>query len=349
MSTNLEVFFCDLCNESVPETDIAGGKAIRIKGRVVGACCTTALTTTPRAPQVRVSGTSGVVATGVIVLAGVAAAAAFLDWRLSNENGALARRLVAVEEGTRSGQDSMIKLEEAVTQVGARLNFDGLAARLDTLDARVDNARNSLELRATRIGESLQAVSESGRNGITEQRDALAGIKATVQGVLAEVTALRAMPSPPPVAVSPTAEPSLATPASASASAEPDMPPELKHQVIALGDEDPGTRFASVDKLLRSRDLRVLSALLPMAKDANTFVRRLTVEGLRDFRRADSIETLLIALADPEPIVRLTAHASLRVITTQRIEFDDGTTGTRSTGQRRWQEWWDKNRSSFAF
>ena len=349
MSTNLEVFFCDLCNESVPQTDIAGGKAIRIKGRVIGACCTVAMSATLKKPQVRVPGTSGVVATGVIVLAGVAAAAAFLDWRLSNENGALGRRLAAVEEGTRSGQDRMIKLEEAVTQIGARLNFDGLAARLDTVDTCVDNARNSLELRATRIEESLQAVSESGRSGITEQREALAGIKATVQEVFAEVAALRAMPSSPPVAANPTAEPVLATLAPASATVEPDLPPELKHQVIALGDEDPGTRFASVDKLLRSRDLRVLSALLPMAKDANTFVRRLTVEGLRDFRRADSIETLLISLADPEPIVRLTAHASLRAITSQRIEFDDSSAGTRSSGQRRWQDWWDKNRSSFAF
>src|SRR5690606_24644411 len=128
-----------------------------------------------------------------------------------------------------------------------------------------------------------------------------------------------------------------------------ELPAELKHHVMALADEDPGTRFTAVDKLLRSRDPRVLGALLPMAKDSNLFVRRLTVAGLRDFRSPESIEALLVALADPEALVRLAANAALRELTGQRIEFDDATASSRAAGQRRWQEWWDKNRATFTF
>ena len=35
----MKILFCDLCNESVPETDLSGGRAVRLKGRVVCASC----------------------------------------------------------------------------------------------------------------------------------------------------------------------------------------------------------------------------------------------------------------------------------------------------------------------
>ena len=39
-----EIFFCDLCNESVPLSDLDGGRAFRIKGRVVCATCNLTMT-----------------------------------------------------------------------------------------------------------------------------------------------------------------------------------------------------------------------------------------------------------------------------------------------------------------
>ena len=251
-----------------------------------------------------------------------------------------------MEDGLQLQQDRLVKLEDAVTQVGARVNVDALVSRLDNVDARVDNARSSIELSVTRIEEALQAASDKERASLSEQRDALAALKAIVLNVAADVALLRALPSPVP---KPIDSPPPASEAPVSASANAELPPEVKHQVMALADEDPGTRFSAVDKLLRSRDIKVLPALLPMAKDANTFVRRLTVEGLREFRRADVVETLLVALADPESIVRLTASASLRALTAQRIDFDDTNASTRSAAQRRWQDWWEKNRASFTF
>ena len=73
------------------------------------------------------------------------------------------------------------------------------------------------------------------------------------------------------------------------------------------------------------------------------------MEGLKDFRRPEVVDVLLVALADPESLVRLTAHASLKAITGQRFDFDDASQSSRSSSQRRWSEWWDKNRAAQRF
>jgi hypothetical protein len=346
MSTNPELIFCDLCNESVPLTDLATGKAMRVKDRVLGACCLGALRR-PAAERVeRKTGGAGGAVAAILVLAGIAAGVAFLDWRLSEDVGQVARRLDGVETELRSGHERVVKLEEAVTQVGGRIDFAPIQARLEGIEGRVDQQRNSVDLRLTRLEEAAQAAAASARAGDAAHREDLAALRSALQGVAADVAALRAQPAAAPRPEEPRSEPAVPAPA---AVAEPDLPPELKHHVLSLADDDPGTRFASVDKLLASRDLRVLPSLLPMAKDANAFVRRLVVEGLRDFRRPESVDTLLVALADLESIVRLTAHASLRTLTAQSFEFDDSSPTTRATAQRRWQDWWDKNRASYAF
>ena len=354
MSTNLEVFFCDLCNLSVPQTDIESGRAVRIKERVIGACCAGMLAKAAESPQPpRASAGAGVVATGIVALAGIAGAAAFLDWRFTNENGLLVSQLAGIESEVRSAHGRLGKVEEAVGQLSARLDFGGLVARMDTIDTRVDNARNSIELRVARIEESLVSASEASRRESGEQRGVLDALKTSVLAVQADVATLRARPLSEPRAEAVRSDSNAPVTAAVDPPATKpdgaDLPADLKHQVLSLSDEDPGTRFAAVDKLLRSKDQRVLPAVVPMAKDANLFVRRLTAEGLREFRCAASVETLLIALADPEPIVRLTASKSLGALTAQRIEFDDSTQATRATAQRRWQEWWDKNRATFTF
>ena len=85
-----------------------------------------------------------------------------------------------------------------------------------------------------------------------------------------------------------------------------------------------------------------------MTKDADPFVRRLTVEGLSDFRSAASVEALLTALADEEGIVRHAAYSSLRKLTGQSIAFDpDARKDDRRGAQKRWQDWWRKNKDTF--
>ncbi len=126
------------------------------------------------------------------------------------------------------------------------------------------------------------------------------------------------------------------------------LPAGLAHQVGRLKDEDAGNRFEAVDQLVQSQHPSVLEPLLPMLRDSDAFVRRLTAEGLASFKDKLSVDALIIALADRESIVRHTAHASLKKLTVQTIPFDpDGSGSSRSQAQRRWKDWWDKNRDRF--
>jgi HEAT repeat protein len=120
-------------------------------------------------------------------------------------------------------------------------------------------------------------------------------------------------------------------------------------QVKKLAAGEPATRFEGVDELLRSKDALVLPHLLPMVKDADAFVRRLTVEGIGQWKRAEVVDALLLALADSDEYVRETAWRSLKDVTGQKIAFEaTGTKDVRARGVQRWQEWWDKNKPTFG-
>ena len=83
-------------------------------------------------------------------------------------------------------------------------------------------------------------------------------------------------------------------PASAPAN---DLPADLAEQVAKLAAADPAVRFEAVDVLIESKNSKVLSHLVPLAKDPDAFVRRLTVEGLREFAQAEAVDALASRLS----------------------------------------------------
>ena len=52
--------------------------------------------------------------------------------------------------------------------------------------------------------------------------------------------------------------------------------------------------------MVQSKNSATLPYLLPMLKDGDPFVRRLTAEGLARFKQASSVDALLVTLADPK-------------------------------------------------
>mgnify|MGYP001291673111 FL=1 len=128
-----------------------------------------------------------------------------------------------------------------------------------------------------------------------------------------------------------------------------DLPDALAENVRKLAAADPAVRFEAVDMLAESKDLRVLSYLLPLAKDPDAFVRRLTVEGLREFSKAETVDTLIEALRDQDENVCDTAWRSLRDLTNQKLRFDaSASLDARRRAAKVWQDWWSKARASFG-
>ncbi len=360
MTADLEVYFCDLCNESVPASDLEAARAVRIDDRVVGACCVgklpAAKAAPSQAPRAMASGSGrvGGVFVAVLMLAGVAAATTFLDWRIAAEARQTKGDVVA-SLADRAGEtlQRLAALEDALGNTAARGDVALLGPRLGNLETGVDGLVRESKSQARSIEAVAGTLAEAQRAARTREAELLATLNelnAAVQATSRDLAALRAAPRAAPAGSGDTVVTAPDRPVAPMRPATETLPPELEHSVLALADEDPGTRFAAVDKLVRSRDLRVVKPLASSAKDSNAFVRRLAVDGLREFKHVDAVDALLVALADPESVVRHTAHASLCALTRQRFEFDpDANASSRANAQRRWQDWWDKNRTDFTF
>ena len=352
-----DVPFCDLCNTSVPLQDLEAGTAVRHGDKTIGACClgqlrrdggaadASAATAGSRVDRVdhAVHQDSRLLPLSIAMLAAVAAATIFLDYRMA----AGEKRWTADAEqfdGRLEAQSTLLTSVSAeLDGVVRRADVDSLGAGLHAIKSSVAEVGDRVQGTSEELNKTVAALDgrvreiESRRPDygpvLTELRQQLQRQAVTLAELLAKpvAQAVPAMVDPEPVAV------------------VPGLPPDLAHQVRKLEEADPAARFEAVDELLRSKDGAVLEHLLPMLKDEDLFVRRLTVEGLRGFRQSEVVDALLVSLADPEDIVRDTAWRSLKELTGQKIPFEAaGSREARARGQRRWRDWWDKNRASFG-
>ena len=362
MDDTLEVFFCDVCNASVPQADLDSRDAVRVKGKVLGKCClagihgSDGMSKNPSPPSSAAgpvptsSGRGGVAGATVILLAAVAGGAMFLDWRLSEEVSTISNEVRLLNVEAREQKGRLVLLKE---KLGSALTMRDLAGIEESVAALPQMVAASEEKLRGRIDGSSMRFDELGR-GIEELKANQLRQESTDQRLTREVrllgeevSAAMARARPAPIEVDPASEdpPDMTTDL---VNADAEVPAELSHHVSKLSDSDPGARFEAVDKLIQSRDPSILDKLVAMTKDADPFVRRLTVEGLSDFRKAVSIEALLTALADAESIVRHAAYSSLRKLTGEDIAFDpDARKDERRAAQRRWQDWWRKSKFGF--
>src|SRR5262245_13944 len=361
----LEVLFCDLCNTSVPLADLERGVAIKHQGKTIGACCLPAL----RAPAAASAGTGtvGAVAAGdagaagpknaaehrllplgIALLAAIAAATLFLEYRISQAETRWLRGSEELANSLKSQADVVQSVAVAIDGVVRRPDLDRIQERLGALDIAQQRGADQLQNLArdhTRSSESTQTALQALQEAERKRPDVaamLSDLRTQVQQQAATLAELAAQPRSHPADAMQPRQPEPAP-------SPPGLSAELAHHVAKLKDDDAATRFEAVDELLRSHEPLVLEHLLPMTKDVDTFVRRLTVEGLKDFHKPAVVDALIVALADPEEIVRDTAWRSLKDLTGQKLPFEAAASReARARAQQKWQEWWDKNRDSFG-
>ncbi|MFM7299129.1 MAG: hypothetical protein ACKO4Q_18135 [Planctomycetota bacterium] len=150
-----EIYFCDLCNESVPLVDLDAGRATRLKGRVVCATCHRAMGTAPAlgAPETAAPPAqhAPLPAPGSIHSHGHAHAATHSA--PSGAGAALTFGLVALAVAVTVGVWARGALDEAAAQRTAdqrdvRTRHDALLARVDAAALSDSATRASFEARA---------------------------------------------------------------------------------------------------------------------------------------------------------------------------------------------------------
>lgn len=362
-----EVLFCDLCGTSVPLADLERGAATRHQAKTIGACCLSVLqkgdsplANPGLAPAVAPAATAASAAAGaqgsesrllpvaIFLLAALAAATIYLDQKIAAVDGELRRGHELALQSRHSDSEVLQGVGVAMDAVARKADVEVLTERLLGVDRALQLHQEQVRQQVEGLRQLLGAVQQEVRQNAAASVDYRPQFEEQRQQLHQLATSVANLQVTVPTAVAP-AEAAVPKPPVADGNAAA-LPDALAAAVKKLGDADAAVRFEAVDTLVASKNAAVQTYLLAMVRDADVYVRRLTVDGLRDFKHADVVDALIVALADSEPTVAETAWGSLKKLTGQKIPFDASAPNkeTRLRGQQRWQEWWEKNRATFG-
>lgn len=361
-----DIFFCDLCNESVPLADLDGGRAFRIKGRVVCSACNVAMSqpgggvasATPAAGEPILShghahaaatargggGAYAALTLAVLALGGVALVGAWtreevvaLRQQQRDELDGLRARVATLGTALEDQNAERARLEAAITgHVDEQLA--ALSQRLRIQDDEL--ARLSREFRDGLEGVNSQAASISDALMRLERQDGelltlsrrlnelQAAARETDEQLSAELRALR----------------------DAGASVVAPIPAEARPAwwplVEQLRSDSVSERYAALVGLSGTRDPAAAPHVLPLLADPDIFLRMAAARTLGDLGSPESVGALIDTLEDGEGVVREAAYLSLRAITKRDLPFDAQSpdAAERSRRVKAWREWWEKER-----
>ena len=367
----VEVSFCDLCGESVPAADISAQLALRHEGRTIGSCCLATLKSSLAATAAGATGEAAIAISGskvgggnsvptagsgvgsrnltvlIVVVVAFIGGILFLDGRLSQFEEAFDK--ASGETLTRQKGDSNALLALSIKADGfaKRADVEAVMAEVEDLAGAMVAFREVAADRQSIFDQEMEGLRNQLRESsakIVDYRPLFDDLRQRQTRALTLIEGLGGLFVNEPVAAdpSPVDLPEVRKPMM-------DLPDALAENVRKLAAADPAIRFEAVDMLAESKDLKVLPYLLPLAKDPDAFVRRLTVEGLREFSKAETVDTLIEALLDEDENVCDTAWRSLRDLTSQKLKFDaSASLDARRRAAKVWQDWWSKARAGFG-
>ena len=363
----MNVFFCDLCNESIPQADLDLGRAVRRNERLICAACEAAMSggaplaapapvapppvVAPRpAPPAQSSSLAAVaLALAFVALVAAVGAGSYLYWKLEERTAALDQRVAdaarAAPEHARTvstalGEESRAR-ETEISE--ARTELTALSARVAELE-RASEGTAALQRRVEKLDERSGVLDD-----LLSRVDHQAGVLEQLSTTVAQMAAAR-MRAPDPTtstpANTPTGTPAKADPvrpAEAAPNAVPAKDAQWRRWVSELTSPDSSTRWQAVQTLGQSKDPEVVPHLIPMLDDADIFVRMAACRHLGDLGSVTAIPALIDTLEDEEAAVREAALVALQTLAGQSIAFDPGAReGDRAKRVKAWREWWDQ-------
>jgi hypothetical protein len=362
----MKIYFCDICNQSIPLKDLDDGLAVAVKGKIVCASCSAATAGASKAPVgPRRSATPAGMLAVVFVLAVCASLGAgwllfeaeSKEWsrRLETATGETnvklgdaGTRLSNVAADARTLREELDELrrkqENDLTEIAARRVADSteVESRIDTLKKYLHDSEQLRE-RIQELEVKIAASSDSS-GGILRDlgmvKASVASLDATVKKLATQ--GIASAPVKPPEDGAPQApvDPSANLPA---------LTQDLQKIAKKLKDPDPGTRWEGVDELGRSRDARVVPYLVPHLKDSDDLVRRQTAEVLGDLGSKLAIGPLIDALMDDQLHVRDSVFAALRKVSGQNLKFEPtAKKEDRVKQQKIWRTWFEQNQDKLG-
>lgn len=363
----MNVYFCDLCNESIPQADLELGRAVRRNERLICAACEAAMSggashaapapAPADVPSQRLaaaatplpSSSSSVAAvalafSSVALVAGIGASA-YLFWSLQEAAARLEKQISDLERlAPQHALTVSANLKEEISEreseaAQARGAAQQLAARVLELEQGAANTA-ALERRIDKLDNRLAALDDLASR-VEHQTGAMDQLTLTV----AELVAARARAAEQ-VALDPGRNAQVpsdgsvpAAPAATSAAWQKWVPD--------LASSDPGTRWQAVQALGETHDLAALPHLVPLLTDGDIFVRMATCRSLSNLGGMDAVPALIDTLEDEEAAVRDAAFVALKGLTDahthESLPFDPmARDADRSKRVKAWRDWWEE-------
>ena len=324
----MDIRFCSVCNESIPDVEFDAGRAITARGRSQHVACAL-----ERAAEL--NGTRSWL-TSLLALFAAAAAAFLLVAHLGRPDVPPEPTVVPavtatrITEATAASEGRVVALlDERLAALRATLEDEVVAGRVGEAEARLLEQVQALETRRAAadvtLDERIAAVAKR-QDGVENQvgllsqwHDAIQRQADALEEGLRRV-AERPVATPPPVVpTEPEAAPGEA-PAVDAGHEE-----ELARWLTALGDKDPDLVFTATSELGRLKDLRAVAPLLQvLTTHADEFPRAGAAGALGMIRAADAVPALIESLLDKDELVQAAAGDAVEKITEQRFDFASG-------------------------
>ncbi|MFN0205896.1 MAG: HEAT repeat domain-containing protein [Planctomycetota bacterium] len=373
----MKIYFCDICNQSIPLKDLDDGAAVPVRGKLICNACSAAAAT-GKAPQsgmpaapvaAAVQGGGGGSAGASLIVILIAGGLGFgASWfMLKEETKKIDAKFASMTGDTgRIGTDSDRKIqalrdEIAQVQQSIELLKTSMDENVSVSEARERKAAADVETRFENVkayiteNEKVKDRVQNLEMRLTAGNESALGVQkeiATLRGAVVELTdRVAKMIANPPARND--ANPGATEDGNVTNSdALPvvALPNDLAEIAKKLKHTDAGVRWDGVDQLGRSRDTRVVGYLVPMLDDKDEFVRYQTAAVLGDLGQnaKSSVPFLIMALSDEAAYVRESVIFALRKITNQNIKFEPtAKSEDRTKQQKLWKAWWDTNREKF--
>lgn len=373
----MEIHFCDICNESVPDSDLQADRAVVRNGRFICAACEGAMS--PEGVLDVASGGVAVAAGGVLVSprsvaparaagvtradaeasapgarSGVFFASALAGLAILFAGGVLMTMKARVDRLEQESAVAMGALRDELEYTARSLESDVEAARSFSLE-ELDDLQDDLALLRSESREDLAASRELAgelRESVGDLGDRFRALDHRVTEVtrrgldLAEVRAELAVLDEELRGLGDrlmTVEERAALAAIATEDAA-EGPPAWHGLLVELTSDNAGARWSAVQALGETGDSAVVPHLTTALDDDDIFVRMAAARILGDLHALVAIPALIETLADEEASVREAAVVTLRILSGRNFRFDP----TASEPERRrradsWRDWWKRN------
>ena len=362
-TTSMKIYFCDICNESIPLKDINSNSITIERGKIFCQKCA------PK-PSRRSSVSPWLLLTLLGLTLGLLALAVWLYTSLSaqrQDSDAQRTTLALLEADLRTAAQEQRVLETGLRELlGAQAahhsEFTVARSELQRRQEAVEQKEvtHSTELRGEIAKTSKDLIGKL--ESINSQLQAeLVDSKLQMEGLRAQQIALKeriglmemliatgaksaaTAPSEEGLTKEEPGEP----PAPEGGSAPSAVPPAPESLFADLESTDSGRRYSAVLASRGHSGDRVVEAVTARLGASAAHNRIAVIESLRLMKAIAATERLIQSLRDKEYLVRMYAARSVRELTGQSLAFDpDGNGLDREKQVKAWEAWWTANRDS---